>query len=82
MGLPAMEKVQFACTVIALPLYAVTLFFNYASSDSSLGKQSLAGSSLWVHRSVTAVKLPLLVRALMCRSLTHLYDLVLISDYA
>lgn len=32
-----MEKLQFGCTVIALPLYAVTLFFNYASSDSSLG---------------------------------------------
>ena len=45
MGLPALEKVQFACTVIALPLYAVTLFFNYASSDSSLGKESLTAES-------------------------------------
>ncbi|XP_043191623.1 uncharacterized protein LOC122364883 [Amphibalanus amphitrite] len=37
MGLPPKEKVQFACTVIALPLYALTLFFNYASSNASLG---------------------------------------------
>ena len=41
MALPPMEKVQFALTVIALPLYAVTLFFNYASSDASLGKPGL-----------------------------------------
>ena len=38
MGLSLLEKVQFVCTVIALPLYAVTLFFNYASSDASLGE--------------------------------------------
>ncbi|XP_043228095.1 uncharacterized protein LOC122384594 [Amphibalanus amphitrite] len=37
MGLPPKEKAQFACTVIALPLYALTLFFNYASSNASLG---------------------------------------------
>ena len=41
MALPPMQKVQFALTVSALPLYAITLFFNYASSNSSLGEYRL-----------------------------------------